>query len=110
MYARVTLFELDTVRLSLNEALARFEAEVVPALRAQSGYDGVYALATPEGKGLLLSLWRTEQDAEAGVESGYYNEQLAKFFMVLRTPPGRDHYEVIFSEVVTPSPMPASGA
>jgi heme-degrading monooxygenase HmoA len=110
MYARVTLFELDTVRLSLNEALSRFEAQVLPALRTQPGYEGVYALVTPEGKGLLLSLWQTEHDAEAGVESGYYDEQLAKFFMVLRTPPGRDHYEVIFSEVVTPSPVAAAGA
>jgi heme-degrading monooxygenase HmoA len=102
MFARVTLFELDTVRLSLQEALGRFEAQVLPALRAQQGYQGVYALTTPEGKGLLLSLWETERAAEAGVESGYYDEQLAKFFMVMRTPPGRDHYEVIYSDVVAP--------
>lgn len=104
MFARVTLYELDTVRLSLSEALARFEAQVMPALRAQPGYQGVYAMSTPEGKGLLLSLWQTEQAAEAGVESGYYDEQLAKFFMVLRTPAGRDHYEVIFSDVPAPAP------
>jgi len=105
MFARVTLFELDTVRLSLKEALTRFEAQVMPALRAQPGYEGVYALTTPEGKGLLLSLWQTEQAAEAGVESGYYDEQMAKFFMLLRTPPGRDHYEVIFSEVPAAAPV-----
>jgi heme-degrading monooxygenase HmoA len=104
MFARVTLFELDTLRLPLNEALTRFEAQVLPALRARPGYQGVYALTTPDGKGLLLSLWQTEQDAEAGVESGYYDEQLAKFLMVMRTPPGRDHYEVIYSDVVAPVP------
>jgi hypothetical protein len=103
MFARVTLFELDTVRLSVPEALARFQAQVLPALRAQPGYQGVYAMTTPAGKGLLLSLWQTEQTAEAGVESGYYGEQLAKFFMVMRTPPGRDHYQVIFSEVSAPA-------
>ena len=98
MYARVTLFELDTVRLSLNEALSRFEAQVLPALRTQPGYEGVYALVTPEGKGLLLSLWQTEHDAEAGVESGYYDEQVSKFVMFTRQPPGRESYEVVFSE------------
>jgi hypothetical protein len=104
MYARTTLFELDTVRMTLAEALERFKDLVLPALRQQPGYAGLYVLSTPEGKGMLISLWETEAEAQSGVESGFYDEQIAKFLMLLRQPPGRDHYEVLFSDVPAPAP------
>lgn len=103
MYARVTLFELDTVRVSLDRALESFKERILPELRRQDGYAGAYALTTPEGKGLLLTLWTSEAAAQAGVSSGFYDEQLAKFMMLLRTPPGRDHYQVIFADVPQPA-------
>lgn len=98
MYARVTQFEIDTVRVSLDEALERFREAVLPEVRKQPGYAGLYVLRTPEGKGVLLSLWETEEAAQAGVESGYYDEQVAKFLLLTRQPPGRDHYEVVLAE------------
>ena len=98
MFARITQFEIDTVRISLEEALARFKEMVLPEVRRQPGYAGVYVLRTPEGKGVLLSLWTGEEAARAGVESGYYEEQISKFLMFTRQPPGRDHYEVVFAE------------
>lgn len=98
MYARVTLFEVDTVRIGLDEALERFRGSVLPELQKQEGYRGLYVLRTPEGKGLLLSLWETEAEAEAGIASGYYDEQVAKFLTFLRQPPGRDHYEVALAD------------
>jgi heme-degrading monooxygenase HmoA len=105
MYARVTQFELDTVRMPLAEALERFKAQVIPALRAQPGYEGVSVLATREGKGVLISLWTDERAAYAGLASGFYDEQLARFMMLLREPPGREHYEVLYSD--TPVTVPA---
>jgi hypothetical protein len=33
------------------------------------------------------------------VESGYYDEQVAKFVTVYRTPPGREHYEVVLADI-----------
>jgi heme-degrading monooxygenase HmoA len=104
MYARVTLFELDTVRLPLAGALERFKALVVPALRGQPGYAGAYALSTPEGKGLLLTLWESEAAAQAGEATGFYDEQVAKFLMLMRQPPGRDHYEVIYFDAPATAP------
>jgi len=98
MYARVTQFELDTVRMPLHKALARFEDEIVPALRAQPGYDGSYVLSTREGKGTLITLWADERAAYAGLASGFYDEQLANFMMLLREPPGREQYEVLYSD------------
>ncbi len=98
MYARLTQFEIDTLRIGLDEALERFRELVLPELRKQPGYAGLYVMRTPEGRGVLLSLWTSEAAAQAGVESGYYEEQLSKFLMFTRQPPGRDHYEVVFTE------------
>ncbi|UCC59343.1 MAG: antibiotic biosynthesis monooxygenase [Dehalococcoidia bacterium] len=98
MYARVTPFEIDTLRISLDEALEQFEALIVPEARKQEGYKGMYVMRTPEGKGLIMSLWSSEEAATAGVTSGYYDEQVAKFVTVFRAPPGREGYEVVFAE------------
>lgn len=98
MYARTTLFEIDTLRVSVNDALEQFKALVVPEVQKQSGYEGLYVMSTPEGKGLIMTLWASKEAVEAGVESGYYDEQVAKFVAVFRAPAGRDHYEVIYAE------------
>jgi hypothetical protein len=98
MHARVTLFEIDTLRIGLDEALQRFKERILPRLRQQPGCEGVVAMDTPEGKGLLISFWDTEAAASASIETGYYDEQIAEFTMFLRQPPGREHYEVVYQE------------
>ena len=98
MFARVTLFEIDTLRISLDDALEQFKELIVPEARKQEGYEGMYVMRTAEGKGVIMSLWASEEAATAGVTSGYYAEQVAKFMAVFRAPPGREHYEVVLSE------------
>ncbi len=98
MFARITLFEIDTVRISLDEVLEQFKELIVPEARKQEGYQGMYVMRTPEGKGVIMSLWASEEAAAAGVTSGYYDEQVAKFVAVFRAPPGREHYEVVIAE------------
>lgn len=114
MFARVTLFEIDTMRIGLDAALGRFKETILPEVRKQAGYAGLYVMRTPEGKGMLMSLWETEDEARAGVESGYYDEQVAKFLMLVRQPPGRDHYEVVLAEeagaTATPSGRSEAGS
>jgi heme-degrading monooxygenase HmoA len=99
MYARVTPFEIDTLRIPLDDAERLFDEQVVPRLRQQSGLTGFFVMRTPEGKGLVVTLWESEQAANAGIESGYYDEQLAHFVTFMRQPPGRDHYQVIRAQV-----------
>ena len=96
MHARVTLFEIDTLQISVSTALEQFKNTVVPEMRKQEGYEGAYVMSTAEGKGLIMSLWKNEETAEAGVKSGYYDSQVAKFVAMFRAPAGREHYEVIF--------------
>ena len=98
MYARVTLFELDTVRFGVDAAVERFNETVLPALREQPGYEGVFVLANPDGKGLVLALWESEQEAEAALGSGFYDEQVDRFVAVFRAPPGREGYDVVVAD------------
>jgi heme-degrading monooxygenase HmoA len=98
MIARITLFEIDTLRISLDDALEKFRELIVPETRKQEGYKGIYVMRTPEGKGLVMSLWASEEAATAGLTSGYYEEQVAKFVTLFRSPAGRESYEVVFAE------------
>ncbi len=98
MVARITLFEIDTLRINLDDALEKFKELVVPETRKQEGYKGMYVMRTPEGKGLVMSLWASEEAATAGLMSGYYEEQVAKFVTLFRSPAGRESYEVVFAE------------
>jgi heme-degrading monooxygenase HmoA len=99
MFARTTLFEVDTLRMPLEQAERLFEEQVLPLIKHQPGFAGLYVMRTPEGKGMVLTLWESEQAAQSGIESGYYQEQVSKFVTFMRQPPGREHYEVIVAEV-----------
>jgi heme-degrading monooxygenase HmoA len=98
MHARVTPFEIDTLRIPLADAERLFDEVVVPKLRQQPGLAGYYVMRTPEGKGLVVTLWESLEAATAGIESGYYAEQLSRFVTFMRQPPGREQYEVIRAE------------
>jgi heme-degrading monooxygenase HmoA len=94
MFARVTEFEIDTLVLPMDAAVARFVEQVLPALRSQDGFRGVCVLQNDEGRGLLVSFWADSASAEASIESGFYDEQARKFLTLYRRPPGRQHYAV----------------
>lgn len=102
MFARVTLLEIDTERVTVADALQTYESEVLPEVRRQSGYAGVYVLSTPEGKGLVMTLWSTEEQASADGRAGFYEDVLARFVTVFRAPPGRERYEVALAEAPVP--------
>src|SRR5687767_4055218 len=98
MVARVTLAEIDTLRMRVEDAVERFRELVVPALTEQEGFEGFYLLTTAEGKGLVLSFWANEEAAETSLASGYYALQLEKFMTFFRSAPGREHYDVSLAE------------
>jgi heme-degrading monooxygenase HmoA len=80
---------------------------VVPALREQDGYEGVYVLISPEGQALALTFWTDEEAAEAGIAGGrsFYAEQVEKFVTIYRAPPGRETYDVVLAETPTTAPI-----
>lgn len=94
MYARTTQLEIDTLRMSMDSAIDMFEEAVLPDLRRQPGFRGVYVCATPEGKALLVSFWESEEAADASAEVGWYSQTLERFATLFRSAPGRERYEV----------------
>jgi heme-degrading monooxygenase HmoA len=100
MVARVTIAEIDPVRMSIDGAVEMFRASVTPELREQDGFEGVYVLLSPEGKALVLTFWESDEVAEAGLEGSrsFYAEQVEKFVTIYRSPPGREGYDVVLAE------------
>jgi heme-degrading monooxygenase HmoA len=100
MIARVTLAEIDAVRMSVEQATRLFDESVVPALREQDGYEGAYVLLSDQGKVLALTFWETEEAAEAGLRGSrsFYAEQIEKFVTLYRSPPGREEYDVVLAD------------
>lgn len=99
MYARVTELRVDTERSTVEDVLTRFRAAVLPALQEQPGYRGIYVLGTPEGTGVLVSLWATEQAATAIYEGGWYFEVLRDFATLFREVPDRTSYQVLVADL-----------
>jgi hypothetical protein len=101
MYARVTLLEIDTLRTTVDDALVKFRDRTLSRLRAQVGYRGVWVLATPEGKALLMSLWDTEAQADIEADHDFYGQELGHFATLFRSTPGREEYQVLLVDEPT---------
>ena len=101
MVAQVTLADIDLVRVSLGAVTDLYRDSVVPALQDEPGYCGVYGLATPDGKAMVITFWETEEDAERHIASGVYDEQVAKFVTFYRATPGRESYQVMIADLPT---------
>lgn len=99
MFARLTLLEIDTVRIDMGSAVELFEREVLPQVQRQPGYLGVIVLTTPEGRSALLSFWATAEAADAGALTGFYPEILEQYMAIFRSPPGRERYQVAFAQL-----------
>jgi hypothetical protein len=97
MYSRVTLLEIDTMRVDVDDAADTFRAVVAPGLAEQEGYEGAVALVTPEGKGMIVTFWDTEDEAQD--ISGFASAELERFVTMFRSPPGRELYQVAFADM-----------
>ena len=49
LYSRVTLLEIDTLRVDLDDAVEQFEAQVLP-VRELPGFEGVVVMVTPRAR------------------------------------------------------------
>jgi heme-degrading monooxygenase HmoA len=93
VYASVAVFRVRPGKT--EEAVRIYLSSVLPAIRKQQGFQGVLALTNHEiDEGYAITLWDTEDDAEAYESSGTYREQIAKFGSTLAEPPTRKIYEV----------------
>lgn len=97
MYSRVMLLEIDTMRADIEEATELFKASILPRLAEEEGFEGTLVLATPEGKGMIVTFWATE---EAAVHAaGFGTEVLERYVALFKAPPGREYYEIVFADL-----------
>ena len=93
MFARLTIVQVRTDKL--DETVKIYREGVIPAAKSQKGYCGAYLFTDRKtGKGVSISLWDSEENAIANEQSGYYQEQVAKFKEFFTAPPVREGYEV----------------
>jgi heme-degrading monooxygenase HmoA len=98
VYSRVTQFEVDVLRVRVEDALAMYRERILPELHEQPGYEGVYVFMSPEGRGMIVSFWDSEEAAAAGAMDGWYAKTLEEHMTLFRSPPGRERYEVLLAE------------
>ena len=97
MYTRLTTVQCKSDKL--DETIKIYEESVVPAAKSQNGYLGAYLLIDHEtGKGVSITVWCCEEAAIANEQSGYYQEQLAKFKGIFTAPPVHEGYEVVVQD------------
>ena len=93
MFARLTIVQVKIDKI--DETIKIYEESVIPAAKSQKGHVGAYLLINREtGKGVSITVWDSEEDAIANEQSGYYQEQVAKFKDAFTAPPVREGYEV----------------
>jgi|SRR5581483_2747932 len=102
MVARVTFAEVDAVRQSVTHLVEQFEAQALPLLHETSGYEGCTVLTRPEGQAIVVTYWRDEAAAEASLDSGVWQTNVAQFLTVLRTPAGHEAFDVSIAELPAP--------
>ena len=99
MHARMV--DLRVRPVDTQEMVRIYRTSVIPAARRQRGFGGAMLLTDPAtGIGVSITMWETEDDREAGVASGYYQEQIDKFAHLLVDTPVRIHYQVNVLEQV----------
>ena len=93
MYARVSTAELRPGRM--DEVIDISRDSVLPAAQQQRGFrSGLWLTDRDANKIMIVSLWETREDMEAGERSGYYREQVGKFGGMLAGEVVREAYEV----------------
>ena len=97
-FARLTFAKLRP-DADLQEARKVWDESIAPAAKSQKGFISCFLIVTEDAnEGIAVTLWESKEDAVAGEESGYSQEQVNKFGAFLAAPPDRKHY-IVNSEI-----------
>ncbi len=92
MYARMTTIRTQPGKLA--EAIGIARNSIASHAKEQQGFKSLLALVDAEDEEIVfISLWETEDDLEAGENSGYYEEQLGRLSAVLAGHAVREVFE-----------------
>jgi heme-degrading monooxygenase HmoA len=92
-YSRVVMGKIEPSRH--EEAFAIFTDNIIPAAREQEGFRGANLFSNPKtGKFISTTIWKTEEDMNAGDKGEYLKGQLDKVAGLMTEPPVIDYYIV----------------
>jgi len=98
-FARLTFVKLKP-DVSLEDTRKIWDGSVVPAAKEQKGFIGGFLLVTEQrDEAVAVTLWESKDEALAGEQSSYFQDQVKKFAAFMAAPPDRKHYDVN-SEIV----------
>ena len=91
MYARVTNIRFPP---QMKAEVSRVAQGLAPILKEQRGFKGLQVLTDPNaGKGIIVSLWETETEAEASEARPSYIGQMSMMASLLYEPLTPETYE-----------------
>ena len=97
MYARVTSAQIQPAKM--EEAIQITKESIIPAIRQQQGLISFTDLLDRStGKVMVFTLFETEADMQAGMSSGFVQQQLAKLAPLFAGTPVSEFYEVLAHE------------
>ena len=97
MFVRLTIAPIKDGKM--DDLAKIYKESIVPAAKAQEGYQGAYLLTNREtNKAISVTVWDSEKDAIANEQIGYYKEQVTKAVPCFSGAPVREGYEVSVSD------------
>ena len=93
MHARTGVSRMKPGKM--DEAIAMYRDSVLPLLKEQKGFKGLYWLADRKtDKYTVITLWETEPDMAATETSGLLQDVISKFAPYVAEQTAIDRYEV----------------
>ncbi len=98
MEARVVTVQVDIYRI--DKAIKIYEESVAPAVKLREGGLGAILLVDRKsGKAISITMWENEDREREARESGFMQEQIARFESMLIATPEIDSFEVIVNNL-----------
>jgi heme-degrading monooxygenase HmoA len=94
MFARVINVQVDPG--DIDKTISIYGDDVIPALKQQEGFEGALLLGDRKtGKGVSITMWASEENLNAGEQSGFTQKQIAKFSQLLKGTPTIEGLEIL---------------
>lgn len=95
--ARVTTFQAQPDKLT--KALKIITTRIAPAVREQSGFEGISILSdSVTANGMVITYWSTQENLDALDARGFWEAQVAHGIYLIAAVPRRQTYDVAMRE------------
>ena len=92
MFCAVSKFQ--TLPENLDKLIQVYNEQAIPAVLPQRGFKGTYLLTKPSGDCMILSIWDTEEQANAWPQNPEHKRAGEKLGPLISSTPVREGYEL----------------